>query len=215
MKKLLLGCAVVAVLLVVVGGTAGYFFVYRPAKQYMASFSQLQEVPKLNAGIRNKSAFTAPANGELTPDRVDRFMKAQEAVRTKMGARLEELDAKYKTLDRERGEGEPPHVADVMEALKDLGGLIVDAKRAQVAALNEQGFSQAEYEWTRAAMYQAVGIELQEGLEQAIRNATGDRDTMSDAIDRVVPDVPEANRKLVEPFKDKLAENMTLAFFGL
>ena len=215
MKKLLLGCAVVAVLLAVVGGTAGYFFVYRPAKQYMASFSQLQEVPKLNADIRNTSAFTPPANGELTPELVDRFMKTQDSLRRRMGARLEELDAKYKALDRERGEGRNPGIAEVMEALKDLGGLVVDAKRAQVAALNEHGFSLEEYEWTRMQMYQAVGLEIQEGLEEALRKAAGDPDAVSDAIDKVVPDVPEANRKLVEPLKEKLAENMTLAFFGL
>jgi hypothetical protein len=216
MKKALLGCAVVAVLLAVVGGTLGYFYVYRPAKQYVASFSQLQEVPKLNARIRNKAAFIPPQGGELTEAMVDRFIKTQDALRARMGTRLEELDAKYKAFDKARGEGtNQPSVAEAFEALKDLGGLIVDAKRAQVEALNQNGFSLAEYEWTRSAVYQAIGVHVTEGFEEAIRNASGDQTAMKDAMKQVMADVPEVNRKLVEPLKEKLTENMPLAFFGL
>ena len=216
MKKALLGCAVVAVLLAVVGGTLGYFYVYRPAKQYVASFSQLQEVPKLNAQIRNKAAFIPPQGGELTEGMVDRFMKTQDALRARMGTRLEELDRKYKAFDQARGEGtSTPSFSEAFEALKDLGGLIVDAKRAQVEALNQNGFSLAEYEWTRSAVYQAIGVQVTEGFEEAIRNAPGNQTAMKDAMKQVMADVPEVNRKLVEPLKEKLTENMPLAFFGL
>ena len=215
MKKVLLGCAGVTVLLIAAGGTLGYFYVYRPAKEYIASFAQLEEVPKLNAQVRNKVAFTPPAGGELSPELVNRFMKTQDALRTRMGARLEALDAKYKTFDQARGESNHPSVREALEALKDLGTLVVDAKRAQVEALNEQGFSVAEYEWTRNTMYLALGMPIKKGLQDVIREVSGGHPAMDEPFERALPDVPEVNRKLVEPFKDKLGESMALAFFGL
>jgi hypothetical protein len=213
MKKLLLGCAVVSVVLVVGGGALAYFFVYRPATEYFASFAQLSEVPKLNERIRNKAVFTPPANGELTPEMVDRFRKAQTALRERMGDRVREMEAKYKGFDKSH----QPSMSEMLSALKDLGGLLVDAKRAQVEALNSTGFSLEEYEWTRSAIYLAMGMPIQENLEAAIRKAAGDsaaEEAMRD-IAREMPEVPDANRKLVEPFMKELADNAPLAFFGL
>ena len=215
MKKVLLGCGGLIVVLVVAGGTLGYFYVYRPAKQYIASFAQLEEVPKLNAQVRNQVEFMPPASGELTPELVDRFMKTQDALRARMGARLEELDDKYKTFEQARGESNRPSVREALEALKDLGALVVDAKRAQVDALNEHGFSVAEYEWTRNTMYQALGMPIKQGLQEVIREVSGGEPSSSAALDDALPDVPEVNRKLVDPIRDKLAESMALAFFGL
>jgi hypothetical protein len=216
MKKVLLGCGGVTVLLVIAGGALGYFYVYRPARQYIASFAQLEEVPKLNAQVRNKAAFTPPASGELTPELVDRFMKTQDALRARMGARLEELDAKYKAFDKARGDSTAPPVREIFEGLKDLGTLVVQAKRAQVEALNEQGFSVAEYEWTRNTMYQALGMPIKEGLQDVIQEVSGrGGPSMNESFEQAMPDAPEVNRKLVEPHKDKLGESMALAFFGL
>jgi hypothetical protein len=210
MKKLLLGCAVVSVLLVVGGGAIGYFFVYRPAREYVASFAQLSEVPKLNEQIRNKAVFTPPANGELTPEMVDRFRKAQTALRARMGERVKEMEAKYKGFDKSH----QPSMSEMLGALKDLGGLLVDAKRAQVEALNEVGFSLEEYQWTRNAIYLAMGMPIQENLEAALRKAAGDS-AAEEAMRDIAHEVPEANRKLVEPFTKELADNAPLAFFGL
>jgi hypothetical protein len=210
MKKLLLGCAVVSVVLVVSGGALAYYFVYRPAREYVASFAQLQEVPKLNERIRNKATFTPPASGELTPDIVDRFVKAQDALRERMGTRVKELEAKYKGFDQSH----QPSMSEMLGALKDLGALFVDAKRAQVEALNETGFSLEEYQWTRNAIYLAIGMPVHENLEAALRKAAGDS-AAEEAMRDIRVQVPEANRKLVEPFAKKLADNAPLAFFGL
>lgn len=214
MKKWLLGCGAVALLVTIVGGTLAYFYVYLPARDYVASFAQLSEVPRLNENIRNKSAFTPPASGELTPELLDRFMKAQDAMRARMGTRVEELDAKYKAFKQERGPDAQPSVPEVLEALKDLGSLLIEAKRAQVEALNGQGFSLDEYQWTRDTIYQALGLPLQEGLEEAIRRAQ-DPTAARDAMKEISANVPEVNRKLVEPLAEKLGEGAALAFFGL
>jgi hypothetical protein len=210
MKKLLLGCAVVSVLLIVGGGALTYFFVYQPTREYLASFGQLQEVPKLNERIRNRETFTPPASGELTPAMVDRFVKAQDSLRERMGTRVKELEAKYKGFDQ----AHQPSMTEMLGALKDLGGLFVDAKRAQVEALNETGFSLEEYQWTRNTIYLAMGMPLHEDLEAVLRKAAGDS-AAEEAMRDIRVQVPEANRKLVEPFAKKLADNAALAFFGL
>lgn len=214
MKKLLLGCGLVTLVVTIAGGALAYFYVYLPAREYVASFAELKEVPQLNEKIRNKSAFTPPAGGELTQEMVDRFMKTQDAIRQKMGRRIDELDAKYKAFQQHQGPDATPSVTDVLQGLKDLGSLMLEVKRAQVDALNEHGFSLQEYQWTRDTIYQALGMPLQEGLDEIISKAT-DPHAAHVAIDEVRREVPEINRKLVEPFADKLGDMAALAFFGI
>ena len=44
MKKIVLGCGIVVLLLAIVGGAGMYYFVYRPAKAFVSSMAQLGEV---------------------------------------------------------------------------------------------------------------------------------------------------------------------------
>ena len=147
MKKVLFGCLGVLVIAAIVGGVAGYYFVYRPARSFMAGMTQFQEVPSLNARIRNTQRFSAPPDGMLTESMVQRYVQAQRAMHDTLGARLEELDSKYEVLSKQNGGN--PSFSEGVEALRDLAGIIVDAKRAQVDALNANGFSLAEYDWVR------------------------------------------------------------------
>jgi hypothetical protein len=213
MKKFALGCLGVLVILAIVGGALGYYYIILPAKSYVSSFAQLKEFPRLNADVRNKAAFAPPASGELTPEVVDRFLKTQQAFRDRMGERVRELDAKYKALDQARGDKQPS-MSDVLGALKDFGELLHEAKRAQVQALNQEGFSLAEYEWVRNSVYRAAGVSIDVNIEQAIRQVTGET-SGQDLAARMVGEVPEANRALVAPHFEKLRENIAFAFFGL
>lgn len=212
MKKVLLGCLGVSVLLVIVGGALGYFYVYKPARSFVAGIAQFEEVPKLNARIENKSPFSPPEGGELTQELVDRYMKTQQSLRAHMGPRLAELEAKYKAFEKD-GDRQPS-LGEMVGAIQDLAGLIVEAKRSQVEALNEHGFSLAEYEWVRGTMYQALGMPLGTTFQDAIRQASGDQDVTS-AMERTATDVPEINKQLVAPLAEQLQEGMALAFFGL
>ena len=212
MKKLLLGCLGVSVLLLVAGGALGYFYVYKPARSFVAGLSQFEEVPKLNAQIENKSPFAAPEGGVLTQELVDRYMNTQQSLRDRMGPKLQELEAKYKAFE---GDGaREPSVKEMLGAIQDLGGLIVEAKRAQVAALNEHGFSLEEYEWVRGTIYQALGVPLGTTFQDVIAHASGEEGPAA-AMDRIAADVPEINKQLVAPFAEKLQESVALAFFGL
>jgi hypothetical protein len=92
---------------------------------------------------------------------------------------------------------------------------VVDGKRAQVAALNDTGFSLEEYSWVRQQVYAAAGLALAQMDLRDIANAaqSGEREIPVEKTE--AGDVPERNRELVKPYADKLREWLAFGFFGL
>lgn len=221
MKKLLGGCLVIAVLGAIVLGVGAYFL-YRAAspliedaRGYLAGMSQLDD---LERDIRNTSPHAPPASGEITEDQVQRFVRVQQHVRTALGKRMEEIEAKYEHLKGNRESGASVGFADMVNSLRDITNVYVDARRYQVEALNAEGFSQAEYSWVRDRMFQAAGMEISSRidlrkLEEAIRQGTGAENITADRLPR--PNVPPKNRALVKPYVSQMDEWIPLVFFGL
>jgi hypothetical protein len=93
---------------------------------------------------------------------------------------------------------------------------MIEAKRAQVEALNQASFSLEEYHWVRQQVYAAVGIvaagfdvkDIKQLAEQAA--GRGEREPAAS-----IGDVPERNKELVKPYEKKLQEWAPLAYFGL
>ena len=217
MKKWAIGCGLALLIVVVLGVGLGYWFVYRPARAYIASFQQLGQIVELNKSISNTSAFTAPDRGELTETMVARFVKVQEEVQAKLGSRTEMLKAKYDLIERaQKGENRSASFVEVLGAVKDLAGLIVEAKRAQVEALNQAQFSLDEYQWVRQQVYAAAGMALSEIDLQNFAGAikSGQREVEIKKAE-VEGEVPEHNKELVKPYASKLQEWVSLSFFGL
>lgn len=237
MKKLVIGCGLVLVLVAVAGAVGAYVFVYRPARALISSGSELMaSVDRLNeidARVANVASFAAPADGALTDAQVARYVAVMESVHAKMGARATELETKYKALkDRE---GEAASLTTVVGAYRDLFQLVLDAREAQVAGLNAQNFSKDEYEWVKTRVYEAAGvqvtgIDLRE-LAQSARS--GDFDALSKmaqeathgTADEGVPQIPagdtpgvgipDVNKTLVAPHKERLQTWFAYAMFGL
>jgi hypothetical protein len=206
----------VFIVVCVVGGTLGYLYVIRPAREYIASFAQLGQIADLNKTVANQASFTAPDDGELTEAMVDRFVKVQEGMETTLGLRFAQLKTKYDEIERmQKEENRKPTLGEVLAALKDLTGVIVEAKRAQVAALNANDFSLEEYDWVRDQVYGAAGITLVQmnlgEMADAARQGGGrvPLDTTSPS------DVPQRNKELVKPYAEQLQHWMALGFFGL
>jgi hypothetical protein len=217
MKKLVLGCLGVLVVLLI-AGAVGSYFVYQKAKStlstYSTSVTQFQEIPKVEAQVANKSSFDPPQSGELSEDQVTRLVAVQQAIKDRLGTRAKELDAKYSAL--EKANGGNASFSDAMGALKDLGGLVLEAKKVQVEALNAQHFSIAEYDWTRRAAYTAAGVPLSAGFDEIVKNVQkGTAPTEKAMLQGMAGDVPEKNKQLVAPHVSLLRDNAALAFFGL
>jgi hypothetical protein len=225
MKKLLAGCLVVVVLLMVVAGVGAYFLwrAARPAldsaRQMVEGVSQLSEVVEMEDRLANTSTYEGPASGELTAEQVERFLRVQARVKQTLGTRAEAFREKYKELATTRPDGTevPPSLSQLLAGLSDMSQIYLDARRAQVDALNTEKFSRAEFSWVRLRVYQAAGIEAArydprelEKLLQAM--ASGAKGTVPEVA---LPDAPATNRELVKPHAAQLMEWLAMASFGL
>ena len=218
MNKFLLGCGIIVGLLGIGGMLGAYFYVWKPAKSMVTQVTKLQEIPKLNQEVQKTTPFTAPADNTLTSGGVDRFIRAQNAMVSRLGTRANEMAAKYEMIEKGR-KNYTPTWPELMSAYKDLADFIVEGKRAQVAALNENNFSLAEYEWTRQRIYEAAGAPIDLNLGKLIREVSEGKlpsgDKQPSAAEAQPVTVPENNRTLVTPHAKVLVDRAVLVAFGL
>ena len=104
-----------------------------------------------------------------------------------------------------------------MAAYRDLAASWLDAKRAQVDALNDAGFSLEEYRWVRSEVYRALDIPFVEVdfsriAAQARNGGVPEGVRVGGAFSGPGAD---ANKKLVERYRKLLEDNMPMAAFGL
>lgn len=241
MKKLVIGCGLALLLVGIAGSVAFYYFVYKPARTFVASLSEIGQLAELDAKVANTQAFAAPSNDTLTDAQVRRFVAVQESLHARMGTRASELQAKYKAIDA-RG-SENIGMAEAIGAYRDLFGIIGEAKKAQVDALNAQGFSVDEYTWVKTRFYEAAGVsvtgidfrelagKVQSGdlksLQEMVTNAgaavsdsvkagaEGSSTSRPPQVDTPGVGIPDSNTALVAPYKEKAATWMMYAAFGL
>jgi negative regulator of genetic competence, sporulation and motility len=205
MPKILVGCLVVLLVVVVGGGTAGYFLVVKPAYQFATDVGGFaSEFQELNQSVERGGAYAPPADGQLTPEQFQRFLVAQRDMREGMQQRLGELDEKWQEMraDLERRDREP-NIVEMVTAYRDLGDLLLEAKRNQVAALNRYQFSLQEYAWVRNQVYMAMGEEV----AVAAFGEQGHPQRQRQVSDEVL--------ELVSGHREELMEGYALAWFGL
>jgi hypothetical protein len=213
MKKFAIGCGIIVLLLAVAGG-AGVWYITNKVRGYAREFQALADADKR---LTNTSAFTPPASGELSADMVQRFAAVQDGMHARLGQRVAEITAKQDEFVR-RMHDEGRKSSSPLEAftvVKDMMGLIIVAKNAQIDALNDQHFSLDEYDWVRGRVYTAAGVSV---TELSFRNMS---DTLKQSGDLTKPiaeagaDVPAKNKELVKPLLPKFKDWAPLAFFGM
>lgn len=214
MKKAVIGCLILLGILVVSAGAASYF-IYRKVSTTMAGFAELGTVPALERSVRNQAPFVPPASGELTTRQVDRLLGVQQAVRTRLGQRVGEFERKYETL-LAKDSATVLDVPQLVSAYRDLAQAYVEAKRAQVDALNDAGLSLAEYRWVRTQSYAALGVPMADfDLARIVDDVRSGRTPAQPPTPVIGPSGTDASRKLVEPHRKTLERNAGMAFFGL
>lgn len=213
MKKWVIGCLSVLVVGAVAAGIGGYYL-YNKARSYLDQFTQLAALDK---NVTNTSAFTAPANGELTDDMMTRFAAVEDYMTTKLGPTFNEMKARQdQFVQRQNAEHREATPAEVFAVVTDGMKFILMAKQAQVEALNQQHFSLDEYDWVRDQVYTAAGMSLASldlsNLPDAMKAGGGD---MTRQVGGSGMDVPERNKELVKPYLPKLKDWAVFAFFGM
>lgn len=215
MKKLAIGCGVV-VLLLAVAAAVGSYLVYRKVATTFSDFAELARVPDLERSVRNQSAFTPAASGELTGSQVQRFLRVQTTVRSRLGERAVDFEQRYRALlDKEKATA--LDVPALVSAYRDIAVGYVEAKQVQVDALNEAGFSVSEYRWVRSQAYAALGMPMMDMdvgtiVEDIRAGRTPGQPQQSIPIG---PTGPPVNQELVKPHRKTFEDNVGLAFFGL
>lgn len=152
MKKWLVGCLITGLLLLIIGGGALYWFVWRPLAaaggDFIGQVDDLKKIGEAEQAVKNQTAFTAPADGKLSGAQINAFVTIQQTLLDKMGPDFALMEDKYKKMG-ENATSETAGLNDVMGAYADITSLMAKAKEAQVAGLNVQNMSMQEYRWIR------------------------------------------------------------------
>lgn len=215
-KKIAIGCLSLFLIVVVVGGFAGYHFFWKP---FMGGFSSLQNIHQLNTQIEDQQSYSPPADGELNERQVERFVATQEQIQSRLEERLMVLQNKYEDHAAE-WENRDPTFRELMAAWDDLIEAYTDAKEVQIQALNNHGFSLEEYRFVQGSFYQALDMELFKYDIDKIAEAaaSGNFDLNLEEFEEAQPrvgQVPERNRELVAPYADSAENWAPFAWFGL
>lgn len=215
-KKIALGCLVVAVVVIVGGGFAGYTFFVKPM---MSGVNALQDIHEKNEQITNRSSYSQPHDGELNEDQVERFVNVQQEIRQGLENVLTEFQEKYDELGAELEERDPT-IREMMNVYGDLVGLYSDAKQVQVDALNNHGFSLEEYRFVQQSFYQALGVELfSYNIDMMAKAAHEGNFNINiedfETMQAEMEEVPDRNRQLVAPYADSSEDWLIFAVWGL
>jgi hypothetical protein len=216
MKKTAIGCLAALVVVGVAAGIGSYY-VYRQVRSTVTQFAEIGSAAEIENGIRNQDPFSPPASGELTRAQVEQLVQVQSRVRTRLGERFAEMEARYKAL-ADKTEPTAVDLPELIAAYRDLAASWVEGKRAQVDALNAAGLSLLEYRWVRGQAYQALGIPVVEiDVARIIEDVkSGQTGTQPGTVGGSLgPGGPEANRTLVEPYRKQLESSVALATLGL
>lgn len=204
MGKFLGGCLIVCLVLVIGGGAVGYYVFVKPYTD-MAGEAVVfaQELEALDGELAVRGPYQPPEDGLVSADALQRYLAVQQRMRTDMEGEMQTLQARYEALDGElESEQREASVAEIMTAYRDVGALYLEAKRAQVDALNEQRMSIDEYHWIRAQTYAALGRRV----AVAAPDGSGQVE-----VSRVSPET----RALVEAHRETLTDNYAFVWFGL
>lgn len=209
-RWLMLGCLGFLIFLGL-GGWAAYVWLIRPAQSLVNDFRQ---VINLDKGVEKQSSYRPPANALLTPSQVNRFVRVQREVRGQLGERYKKIEARLNQLSQQQqGQGTLDYRA-ALDLFRDSGGLIVEAKKIQVKAVNQQDFSAEEYRWVKAQVYSALGLGIPNLNPSEVLRQIGNRD-FDPKVDLQKTPAPQANVKLVEPHRKELEAYYPFTWFGL
>lgn len=221
MKKILTGCLIVLVIAMIGFGVAGYY-AYRFAKPMIDSagdyVARAREMSQLGDRVANKAPYIPPKNGELTQAQIERFIAVQTKVRNSLDTRWDEIETKSAEI-RKKTEGDQHlSLSEVSSVFSDLANIYIEARRAQVTALNTQKFSDGEYNWVRKRVWEAAGMHVASGIDMsAIEDLARQGAQKSDTKipDIPMPEVPAKNIALIKPHTTQLKEWIPLAVLGL
>lgn len=223
MKKWLIGCGIVLLVVLIAGGVAFYHFIWKPGSALVQGGLQeiteitgrvgalgkvKEQMAALNAGIMVKD-FAAPGDGVIGAEQLARWLTVELAVKDSLAASMKtaETDGSVETrtttttgADGTTSTDTSVTVADGFALISNLGDAGLEAKRAQVAALNAASMSLAEYTWVRDAGLAALiagginlsALESNQSMTEALEAARVAMAESRKAIEMLPPEARKA-----------------------
>lgn len=150
MKKFLVGCLLVSVLLCA-GAVAAWWFVLRPMwNAGMEGAKDWISAVDLGDDIANQAPFDPPADGRMTPAQAEAFVRVQEHIAAKMGPDLAKVAGQAQAAVGERSSGaREPSLQDLGAVFGETSALLGRLRAAQAEGVNATGLSREEYAWVR------------------------------------------------------------------
>src|SRR5690625_7674617 len=98
MKKFMIGCLAVVLVLVVAGGATSYFVVIKPMWEMGSSaVAFVQDYEKLNKQIEARDDFRPTEDGSFSEDKLKRFLVARRAIAAGIGDKMDDFSGHYAT----------------------------------------------------------------------------------------------------------------------
>jgi hypothetical protein len=214
------GCLTAALAVFVLVGVWVYVGIVRPAQAVLDDLDLVATLAPMNEGIVNQDPFVPPPGNELTEEALQRFSRIQETMQTGLGeADFALLNERSRTLmGMFDGDGEDKlrdvSLKTAVMALDGLGPVLVRAKGLQIAGINQEGLSLAEYRWTRERFYRALGFSRANiYFEDFAAAMKAGKNTAPPPEDTAPP--PERNRDLAALYSDSVDGWHAFMIFGL
>jgi hypothetical protein len=214
MKTLGVGLLVAAGVLLLVLGTVGTVFyvkVYRPIASPLTAMGGAKTLEERR--LQNRAEFRPPVSGALTAEQTANFVAVEEEVQKQLATGIAVLARKHADLEL-ANEANALSVQEALLAFGDMKTLYLNAKMAQIDAMNRVHVSKEEFEWVRKQLYHAAGLRLSQldvsEVLAGVRGAVVD-------VRQFEPGgpVPGQNERLARPLAPLLRAWLALGFFGL
>lgn len=197
----LTGCLGGFLLVVALLALGGYFFVYRPARDFLA------QVQHFTVGTPQAGNAPQAQAAPITEAEVRKFVRVRRAVRAELGDTFAPLSGLGSSVQQ----GGNPSLGDVVNAVRQIGGKLGAARAAQEAALHKEGLSPQRYAAIRSQVNRALGVpEVNwQQVGQALQSLQA-----PDFQKAVTPADPRTE-KLIAPFRQELQATAALGLIGL
>ena len=206
LRNIAIGCATFLLLSGLLSGFLIYRYIVRPVQRIAASVEQLTDLSAFNERLQNTRDFVIPEDGVLSEEQFERFLEVQADLRARLGDELESLRERLEPYT-EQENFTFRDATQLLGTARELPELLRKIKDEQVQALNEQGFSLEEYAWVRREILRAAGDTLQ---SLNLSELLGDSVELPESEGAV----PEENRDLLEPYRERLDELLGFTLFG-
>ncbi len=141
---MMVGCGVVAVVALAVGGGIGYFS-FKISKSYQQGFERA-------AATNTEFPFTVPADGIVPAARFDAFLRVRAEASTPLRGAAERFDRAAQGSER----GVVARVKSIFGAASELGDSFVATWDSLGASLREEHMSLAEMQWIERTIHASV-----------------------------------------------------------